>query len=231
VGAGHNQGLSAIVDVAQRKRIVSTEAQLPLANLQPNAIRKMRTLRTVDNARPQHHQFKAVTPLVFPEQLFLTQLGGGVMIAPLGMWFENCLLIHQRAAAEMSHSVHTEGTHQNDAQWFATRDGIQQISGRHCGIEEQIGGCSFLPGGQMENKLNVAYGSSGVISMPQISHAILETSVGISTRQRIQFRNIGSAAHSAANIRIVVCQKALDKSFSQKTSGPCNQYPHTNSMG
>src|SRR5579864_2118066 len=98
----------AIVDVTQGKQIISTEMQLILANRQPNAVGKMSASRAINYARTQNHQLETITLLVFPEQLFLTQFGVGIMIAPLGVGFEHRLFVHACFPAEASHSVHTE---------------------------------------------------------------------------------------------------------------------------
>src|ERR1700675_2846350 len=107
------------------------------------------------------------------------------MITPLGMRFERSLLVHPRPTAEASHSVDTERTHQNDAHRLAIRDGIQQISGSYYGIEEEIGGSSLLSGGEMENKLHIIHCSSGVISITEVSDAILKTNLRLSPEQRV----------------------------------------------
>jgi hypothetical protein len=107
------------------------------------------------------------------------------------------------------------------------RNGIQQISGRDYGIEEEIGCSSFLSGGKMENELHVIHCPCGVISISQVSNAILEATVRMSFKQRIQPGSIGLPAHVAADIGISVNKETFDQSPAQKTRGASNEYFHT----
>src|SRR5580692_545623 len=108
VSAHKRDSFRAVVDVAQGKQIASTEVQQPIADRQSNAVGKMAAIWTIDNAGTQNHQFESIALLVFPEQLFLAQFRVRVMITPFGVRFEHCLLVHQRATAQTSHSIYSE---------------------------------------------------------------------------------------------------------------------------
>src|SRR5580692_475068 len=190
MGTGNDHGFCAIVDVTERKQIAPTKVQLPLAHRQPNAVGKMTATRTIDNARAQNYEFETLPLLIFPEQLFLAQLGVGIVITPLRIEFERGLLVHLSPAPEASHPIYTERAHQNNAHRLQIRNCIKQISRSDYRIEEKIGGRSFLSGGKMENKLHIIHRSSGIISILQVSNATLKPNVRMSFRHRVQFGNI-----------------------------------------
>ena len=107
------------------------------------------------------------------------------------------------------------------------RNSIQQVFGRYYGIEKEIGSSSFLSGGEMENELHIIHCSCGVISISQVSNAILEATVRMSFKQRAQPTSIGLPAHVTADIGISVNKETFDQSPAQKTGGASNEYLHT----
>jgi hypothetical protein len=83
----------------------------------------------------------------------------------------------------------------------------------------------------VEDELHTIHSPSGVIPVPQVSDAILKAALRMSRQQRVQFGNIGLAAHIATDIGIAMSKEALDKRLSEKTGGSSNKNSHANPTG
>jgi len=142
----------------------------------------MATAGTVDAPRTQNDEFEPVPLLIFPEKLFLSQFGVGVSIAPLRTSLERSLFVHPRATSESGDSIYTERADQDYAYRPISCDRLQQISGSYYRIKKKIGRSALHAGSNMENDLHGPHGTGRIVSVLQISDAILKTGVRILSR-------------------------------------------------
>jgi hypothetical protein len=83
----------------------------------------------------------------------------------------------------------------------------------------------------MENELRTVHGSRGVVTVFEVSNAILNPGVLVSSRHRREKRNIGFAAHIAADVDVPVSQQPLNNGSSEETRSARDKYFYAGTPG